>query len=160
MARVAQVDEIDVMILRLLQGRGRLARSRMSEQVGRSVPSVSERMRKLEARGVIIGYHAVLEACRLQLYVTAFLLISAEGVERVDALARTASVHDEVLEVHATSGHGDCLLKVRTHSLDTLEELRLGLLARSGVRDVEAWVVHQTHKETRRLPVEPVVLAS
>ena len=57
-----RIDDIDVRILQLLQERGRIKRNEIAEDVGLSVPSVSERMKKLQERGVIDGYHAVVQS--------------------------------------------------------------------------------------------------
>ena len=54
------LDDIDVKILNHLQEQGRAQRNKIAELVGLSVPSVSERMKKLEERGLIKGYHAIL----------------------------------------------------------------------------------------------------
>ena len=77
-----RIDEIDVKILNLLQAHGRMKRNRIAEEVGLSVPSVSERMRKLEERGVIAGYHAVVDGKRLHIDITAFIRVMVDSSSR------------------------------------------------------------------------------
>jgi DNA-binding Lrp family transcriptional regulator len=76
-----RLDATDARILTLLQQDGRIKRSRVAEEVGLSVPSVSDRMRKLEERGLITGYHAAVDARRLGLDVTAFIRVTITGSE-------------------------------------------------------------------------------
>src|SRR5262249_1944049 len=58
-------DAIDLQILATLQEHGRIALTKMAEQVGLSAPSVIERVKKLEDIGVITGYHAAVNARKL-----------------------------------------------------------------------------------------------
>ena len=68
-----ELDDIDRRLLDLLQDDCRTALVRLGEQVGLSAPSVLERIKKLEAAGIVDGYHAVLDAKRLGLDITAFI---------------------------------------------------------------------------------------
>ena len=67
------LDEIDIKILNHLQKAGRAQRNEIAEVVHLSVPSVSERMRKLEERGLIQDYVAVLDATLFHFDITAFI---------------------------------------------------------------------------------------
>ena len=57
-----ELDAIDLQIIGLLQEHGRIPLVKLGEQVGLSAPSVNERVKKLEDGGVIIGYHATVDA--------------------------------------------------------------------------------------------------
>jgi DNA-binding Lrp family transcriptional regulator len=59
------LDEIDLTILDILQKAGRTKRNDLAEAVGLSLPSASERLRKLEEHKIITGYHATLDYRRL-----------------------------------------------------------------------------------------------
>ncbi|NNE35074.1 MAG: winged helix-turn-helix transcriptional regulator, partial [Rhodothermales bacterium] len=76
-----RIDDTDVRILELLQGNGRIKRSRIAEEVGLSVPTVSDRMRKLEERGVLTAYTATLNPKRLHIDITAFVRVRIDGSE-------------------------------------------------------------------------------
>jgi len=60
-----RIDNTDPKILRLLQHSGRIKRIEVADEVGLSVPSVSDRMRKLRKSNLIQGYHAVVDAKQL-----------------------------------------------------------------------------------------------
>ncbi len=154
-----RIDDIDVKILTLLQDNGRMKRNRIAEEVGLSVPSVSERMRKLEERGVITGYHAVLDAKRLHVDITAFIRVMLEGSEYYRDFVDRAAEMDEVLEVHSITGEGSHILKIRTRNTTTLERLLSRIQAWPGVHGSSTSIVLSTFKETRELKPSPMELA-
>lgn len=149
-----RIDSIDARILNLLQAQGRMKRNEISEEVGLSVPSVSERMRKLEAAGIITGYHAVVDADRLNYPVTAFIRIIMRNSGRyghmIDELHQVA----EVLEIHSITGEGSHMVKVRTRDTRSLEALLGRIQAISGVTGTRTSIVLNTFKETRQLMAE------
>ncbi len=151
--RIDEIDEIDAHILTLLQARGRMKRNAVSDKVGLSVPAVSERMRKLEARGVITGYHAVVDARRLHVDIGAFIRVRVDGSEHYPGFLDAVLAMDEVLEAHSITGDGSHLLKVRTRNTASLEKLLSRLQKIPGVRGTSTSVVLSTFKETRAIPV-------
>lgn len=151
-----RIDEIDVKILSLLQENGRMKRNAIAEKVGLSLPAVSERMRKLEDRGVISGYYAVVDAKRLHLDITAFIRVMVDGSGRYPELVEQACVSDEILEVHSITGQGSHILKIRTRNTTTLERLLSRIQSWPGVNGTATSIVLSTYKETRSLPVQPI----
>lgn len=154
-----RLDATDAQILDLLQMRGRIKRTEIAEAVGLSIPSVSERMRKLEARGVIDGYHAVVNAKRLGRDITAFVRVRSLGSEHYDAFVDAVTAMDEVLELHSITGEGSHLLKVRVANTAALERLLGSIQALDGVRGTQTSLVLSTRKETRYVRAEPMTLA-
>ncbi|MEM1127397.1 MAG: Lrp/AsnC family transcriptional regulator [Bacteroidota bacterium] len=155
-----KVDEIDAHILRLLQANGRMKRNRIAEEVGLSVPSVSERMRKLEERGVIEGYHAVVDAKRLHLDILAFIRVTVDGSERYPEFVQRATNLIGVLEVHSITGDGTHILKIRTRNTTTLEALLSTLQSWPGVHSTTTSITLSTFKETRTVEATPTTLLS
>ena len=152
------IDEIDVKILELLQEDGRMQRSDVAEEVDLSISAVSDRMRKLEERGVIEGYRAVVDAKRLHLDITAFIRVSVEGSERYSGFVDRVSDMQQVLEVHSITGEGSHLLKVRTTNTTTLERFLSDIQAIPGVTHTTTSIVLSTFKETQTVPAEPMTL--
>ena len=153
-----RIDEIDAQILNLLQMNGRMKRNRIAEEVGLSLPSVSERMRKLEERGVIQGYYAVVDHKRLRMDITAFILINVDGKENYDEFVRLASENESILEVHLITGQGSHLLKVRTRDTTSLEHFLLELQSWPGVHGTSTSIVLSSYKETRFIKALPTYL--
>ena len=155
-----RIDEVDARILELLQDSGRMKRNRIAEDVGMSLPSVSDRMRKLEERGVIKGYHAVLDAKRLHYDITAFIRVMVDGSVNYEGFVQTAMGLDEVQEVHSITGEGSHILKVRTRNTTTLEKLLAAIQAMPGVHGTSSSIVLSTYKETRNLKASPMLLVT
>jgi Lrp/AsnC family leucine-responsive transcriptional regulator len=148
------IDDTDVKILELLQQEGRMQRNELAEEIGLSISAASERMRKLEERGVIEGYRAIVDPKRLRLDITAFLRVSVEGSERYSTFVERVTGMDEVLEVHSITGEGSHLLKVRTRNTTTLEALLSEIQAISGVAQTTTSIVLSTFEETRAVSAE------
>jgi len=152
------IDEIDVKILELLQEDGRMQRSDIAEVVDLSISAVSDRMRKLEERGVIQGYRAVVDPKRLHLDITAFIRVSVEGSERYSGFVERVGDMEEVLEVHSITGEGSHLLKVRTKNTTTLERFLSDIQALPGITHTTTSIVLSSFKESRTVPAEPMEL--
>ena len=153
-----KLDATDAHILDLLQRDGRIKRKDVAEAVGLSLPSASERMRKLEERGVVTGYHATLDAKRLGVDVTALVRVSVDGSEHYPAFVEAVAAMDAVQELHSITGEGSHLLKVRVRNTSGLEALLGQIQALPGVRGTQTSIVLSTLKETRYLPAEPMAL--
>src|SRR5882672_1719263 len=106
-----ELNEIDLGILALLQENCRTSLARIGEQVGLSAPSVIERVKKLEDRGVIRGYHAILDARRLGMDITAFIGVSVSHPRLIDAFEEEIDTIEDVLECHHVTGGYTLLLK-------------------------------------------------
>ncbi len=143
-----KIDDIDIQILSLLQQNGRMKRSRIAEEVGLSIPSVSDRMRKLEERGVITGVHARLDGKRMHVDITAFIRVRVDGSQNYPAFVELATANPEIQEVHSITGEGSHILKVRTKNTTTLERLLSQIQAWSGVTGTSTSIVLSTMKES------------
>jgi len=117
--------DVDRALLAALARDGRASYTDLAERVGLSVSAVHQRVRRLEQRGLITGYHASLDAKGLGLGLTAFVSITPmEAAQPDDAPARLA--HLSAIEAcHSVAGAESYILKVRVASPDALE----GLLA-------------------------------
>ncbi len=146
-------DGIDLKILEILQTRGQSTRSELAEEVKLSIPTVSERIRKLSESGFIRSINALLDARKVHLEVTAFILVSSESPGYYPKIIERAATFDEILECHAITGEGSHLLKVLTHSTETLEKLLSEIQSWPGVSTTRTNVVLSTHKETTVVPL-------
>jgi Lrp/AsnC family leucine-responsive transcriptional regulator len=119
-----QLDPISWKILAELQKDARLSYAEVGRRVGLSTPAAAERVRRLEAGGVIQGYEARIDPTRLGLAVAAFIRIRLSGSETL-AKRLTALAHQmpEVLECHRCTGDESFILKVRVESVQHLEKL-------------------------------------
>lgn len=142
-----KVDAVDILILKILQVQGRTKRNELAEHVKLSIPAVSERLRKLEERGVIRGYHTLLDARKLGLGLTAFIFLTTESSSYYDQIIEKALAHPEILECHAITGDGSHILKIRTLSTESLEKLLSHIQSWPGVTNTRTNVVLSSPKE-------------
>jgi Lrp/AsnC family transcriptional regulator, leucine-responsive regulatory protein len=147
------IDDIDATILKNLQENGRIRRNSLAEIVGLSLPSLSERMRKLEEAGIITGYAAILNPKKLGKDVTAFITVTIDTSKHYHGFIEHATGTPEILECHAITGDGSHLLKVRTDTTTTLEKLLSKIQSWAGVAGTRTQLVLSTTKESFVLPI-------
>jgi Lrp/AsnC family leucine-responsive transcriptional regulator len=152
------LDDIDRGILAALQENCRMPLARIGEQVGLSAPSVVERVKKLEDGGVIRGYHALLDARRLGVDITAFIGVTIDHPRLLTTFEDQVRDVPGVLECHHVTGSYSLMLKVKTENTSSLERLISRLRSIEGVDRTETMVVLSTHIEGARIPLgaEPV----
>lgn len=146
-------DDVNVFVLNLLQDHGRITFTRLAAIVGRSVPAVSARIRRLEVQGFLSGNHAVLNHHRLGLHATAFALVHLQHARDGLAFADFAASRADILEDHALAGSPDHFVKLRTTGVVELQSLLEAIENRPGVLSIKVDRVTQSFKETRRIPV-------
>ena len=157
------LDSKDLELLKILQENGRASLGSLGEQVGLSSPAVTERLRKLEERGILRGFYAQLNPDKLALDITAFIQVRVDSSTHYPDFIEQVATHNEVMECHAITGDASHLLKIRTRNTETLEKL-LGEIQRwPGVTGTRTNLVLSTHKESSALPTvyaEEVVATS
>ncbi len=148
------IDDIDMLILNLVQENGRIAQAEVARLVGLAPSAVLERLRKLESRGVIKGYAALVDPRAVDQSMLAFISVRSEEAPGDDSVSRALAQCPEVLEVHHVAGEDCYLLKVRARDAEHIGQLlrhRFGRIP--GVRSTRTTIVLGTVKETPRLPV-------
>lgn len=122
------MDKIDQRLVDLLQRNGRATQLELAKNVGLSQPAVAERIRKLEERGVITGYAALVDAPKLGVDITAFIGVAIGHPKYFDAFNRKVDGLAEVLECHRVAGEDSYLLKVKTRNPRSLDRLLVDVL--------------------------------
>jgi len=148
------IDEIDSKIIELLQDNARIAQADVARAVGLAPSAVLERIRKLETRGVIRGYTALVDPRTLGQGMLAFVSVRTEESPGDDSVARALAQCPEVLELHHVAGDDCYLLKVRARDAEHIGHLlrhRFGRIP--GVRSTRTTIVLETVKETPRMSV-------
>jgi Lrp/AsnC family leucine-responsive transcriptional regulator len=151
------IDETDAIILDLLQENARISQADVARAVGLAPSAVMERIRKLETRGVIRGYTALVDPHALELPMLAFVAVRSESAPGDDSVALALSKCPEVLELHHVAGDDCYLLKVRARDAEHIGQLlrhRFGRIP--GVTSTRTTIVLETVKETPRLSVGAV----
>jgi Lrp/AsnC family leucine-responsive transcriptional regulator len=148
-----RIDDTDARILELLQHDGRESYAEVGQTVGMSGPSAHERVKKLEARGIIRGYAALVDPTMLGYGVLAFMFIKqVPGTIATDLTGDFAAV-EEIEECHHIAGEADYLLKVRATDTRHLERILHKIQAVPHVFTTETQVVFSSAFERRPLRV-------
>jgi Lrp/AsnC family transcriptional regulator, leucine-responsive regulatory protein len=142
------VEEIDRKILGLLCRDGRISFTELSKQTGLSVSATHQRVRRLERRGLIKGYAAVIDPADAGLPLTAFVSIKpfdpAAPDDAPERLAHLAAIE----ACHSVAGEENYILKVRVASPTDLEDLLQEIRASAGV-STRTTIVLSTPYENR-----------
>ena len=147
------IDEIDRKIVELLQTDARLSNAAIAEQVGLTSSTVHDRVKKMERKGIIKGYVAVVDAEQLGKPVTAFVRLSVGAtsgsyVESKNSVMEVCQAEPDVLEGHGVAGEDCYVLKVRAASPKDLERLIERIRMSSLVSRSTTNVVLSTFKES------------
>src|SRR4051794_37216961 len=106
MTTQADIDQLDLAILRELQADGRMSNVDLAGRVGLSPSATLERVRRLEREGVIEGYVARVDPGSLGRHVTVFVSVSLREHRKsaVEHFEAAVAEVPEVLECHHTAG--------------------------------------------------------
>lgn len=134
--------------MQLLCSDGRMSYTDLARETGLSTSAVHQRVRRLEQRGVIKGYAAVVDPYAVDLPLTAFISIKPIDVsmpdDAPDKLAHLAAIE----ACHSVAGEESYILKVRVASPSDLEEL-LGRIRSAANVSTRTTVVLSTPYEGR-----------
>lgn len=148
-----RINANDARILDVLQRDGRRAYADLGAEVGMSGPSAHERVKKLEARGVITGYAAVVDPAAVGFDILAFSWITqAPGTTSNDLTDSFAGI-PEIEECHHITGEADYLIKVRARDTRDLERVLRLVQSTKDVFQTETDVVFSSGFERRPLHV-------
>lgn len=147
------IDEMDRRILSLLQQDARLPNAEIARRVGMAPSATLERLRKLEERGVILGYECRVDPRKLGLGLTAFIFVKASDKGDHETAERLKQ-HPNVLEVHHVAGEDCYLVKVRAADAEDLGRmLRTEFNSLPSVHSTRTTIVLGTLKESTRIPI-------
>lgn len=148
------MDTFDLQILRLVQTDNRRSAADLGQEIGLSVSAVSDRLRRLNAAGVIRANHAVVDPLRAGLTLCAFMFVDLEPRADEAAFAAALQALPEVLEAHHVTGPHSWLVKVRVRDSAALQQLIASQIKRlPSVLRIETIIALDTAKETLELPL-------
>jgi Transcriptional regulators len=153
MALSERISTNDAHILDVLQRDGRRPYADLGGDVGMSGPSAHERVKKLEARGVITGYAAIVDPRTLGYDILAFSWVTqAPGTVAHDLTDSFAAI-PEIEECHHITGEADYLIKVRARDTRDLERVLRRVQSTQDVFSTETDVVFSSGFERRPLHI-------
>ena len=116
------LDDVNVRLLGELLHEPRLTMSELGRRIGMSSPAVTERVRRLEEAGIILGYRLDINPVPLGLPISAYIRIRPNPgqLPRIAELARQIP---EVVECHRITGEDCFILKVHLPGMDQLDRI-------------------------------------
>jgi len=152
-----ELDRIDRRILEVLQEEGRIPITELAARVNLSTTPCSERVKRMERDGTIMGYYARVHPGALGRNLLVFLEIklSAKSGDVFDKVRAELARVPEVLECHLVSGEFDYLVKARLPEMSAYRKLLGDLLKRlPASASSHSYVVMEEVKETLAMPVD------
>lgn len=149
---MTELDDVDRRLLTLLAADGRSSFTDLARQTGLSTSAVHQRVRRLEQRGAVTGYRAVVDAQVVGLPLTAFVSITPIDPAAVDDAPALLADLPAIEACHSVAGEESYILKVRVADPGALESLLQEIRAAAGVR-TRTTVVLSTPWEDRAQPL-------
>ena len=147
------LDNLDLKILRTLQQNGRTKRNELAELVGLSIPSVSDRLKKLESNGIIEGYYAKVKRQAFGFDILAFIMVMMDSSKHYKDLIKHVAKHPNIIECYSVLGEGSHLLKVAVKNTESLEKLLSEIQTWTGVISTNTTFVLSAIKETTEINI-------
>lgn len=153
--RSAVLDKADMHILALLQREGRISNVALARRVNLSASPCLERVRRLEAAGLIQGYGARLDAAALGFGTTAFIQVTLDRTtaEVFDRFRDEVVLIAAVAECHMVAGGFDYLLKLRLADMEAYRSVLATIVDLPGVAQTHTYVVIEPIKPDLGLPL-------
>jgi Lrp/AsnC family leucine-responsive transcriptional regulator len=117
------MDAIDINILKLLKENSRISASEISSKINLSIPAVSDRLRKLDASGVIEKYTVIISNKKMNKNITVIMFVSLKNPNFTDKFVEFIQNENEIIECHYLTGDFDYALKIVTEDTETLEKI-------------------------------------
>ena len=152
-----KIDRTDKKILEILQKNAKITNAKLSKQIGLSPAPTLERVRKLESRGIISGYHAKLNMSKIGLSVSTFVMVSLKGHNKKNLQSFIDKIKDveNIVECHHITGSGDFILRIVAEDIESYQELMLDKVSEIEVTDsLQSMVILSTFKDNKVIPVQ------
>ena len=152
-----KIDRTDKKILEILQKNAKITNAKLSKQIGLSPAPTLERVRKLESRGIISGYHAKLNMSKVGLGVSTFVMVSLKGHNKKNLQSFLDKIKDveNIVECHHITGSGDFILRIVAEDIESYQELMLDKVSEIEVTDsLQSMVILSRFKDNKVIPVQ------
>ncbi len=139
------IDDKDKQIIDILLESGREPASSISEKIGISVPTVTDRIKKMQDSEIISGFKAVINYKKLGYDVSALITIISESSSNYTDIVEKSKKTSEVVSCFATTGSGSHVMLVNAKDTDSLEKILRNIQGWPGVKRTETQIVLSTH---------------
>lgn len=149
------MDDLNKKALSELMAHGRITWAELASRMDLSSPAAADRVRRLEDKGIIKGYHAEIDPEKVGYGLTAFIFITLERPEHTAEFLHLIKEIPEIQECHHITGEDNYLVKVRCHGTRDLDRIiTTELRGMHGVVKTKTVIVLDTQKETTTVPLK------
>jgi Lrp/AsnC family leucine-responsive transcriptional regulator len=141
------MDIIDYKILKCLKNNSRQKVVTISEKINLSVSAVIERIKKMEAKGIIKKYSIILDQKQLGNDMVALMEISLEHPKYYDSFTSMVKQNSNIVSCYYLTGDFDFMLKILTDSSAGLELIHRKIKSMEGVSNTKTHFVLKSIKE-------------
>jgi Lrp/AsnC family transcriptional regulator, leucine-responsive regulatory protein len=150
-----ELDKMDLQILQIMQGNGRITNLQLSQEIGLSPAPTLERVRKLENSGLIKSYHAVVDEELLGLGIKTFLQIQLDfhRDNAIETFVKEVQAIKEITECHHVTSGCDFILKIYVKDIKAYERLIMEKISKiSVIKTFQTMMILSTSKNEPVLP--------
>jgi Lrp/AsnC family leucine-responsive transcriptional regulator len=146
------MDNIDLQILQILQKKARIPNVEVARNIGMAPSAVLERIKKLEARGVIQGYEVRLNPEMFNCSMIAFIHIKVAAQDQLLETSELLSKIEQIQEVHYLAGDDCLMVKLRvSNNLELETILRTRIASLENVINTKTFIALSTFKESAKI---------
>ena len=150
---VIKLDQVDRDILNILQIEARSSASHIADKISMSIPAVTDRIKKLQESGVIMGFTTMLDYRKVGLDISAFITVISESSSHYSDVVRKANKMPEVVQCFTTTGNGSHVLLAITENTHSLEKLLRVIQGWPGVMRTETQMILSSYKGINALKI-------
>ena len=152
------MDKVDLQILQILQKKARIPNVEVARNIGMAPSAVLERIKKLEAQGIIEGYEVRLNPEMFNCAMVAFIKVKVSASANLKEAGNVLSKIEQVQEVHYLAGE-DCLMtKLRVSDNTELETvLRTQIANLNWVKETKTLIALSTYKESAKISLPETI---
>lgn len=150
------LDNIDLKILRILQENAKITNLQLSSEIGLSPAPTLERVKKLERKKLIKGYHAQLNSELVGVGISAIIQITlTRQVENaISNFKKEINKIPEIMECYQVTGNADYVIKVMMKDMRAFEELISQKLSKmEEIGQMQTMVILSQIKDSKVLPL-------
>lgn len=153
-----ELTKTDLQLLRLLQQDCRQPITEIAKEMGIPVTTAYDKVRRMEERGIIKGYAALLNEAEVNFRTTALILVSVGYPPRTEfsqeQVAERLAAFEEITEIYIIAGDWDLMLKIKSQSIEDIGDFVIKQLRNiEGIAKTKTIAVFRKVKETVSLPI-------
>jgi DNA-binding Lrp family transcriptional regulator len=142
------LDDLDIRLIALLRGDGRMAVAKLAARLGVSRATVAARMDRLERSGAIVGYTVVLRAQTQAQSVSAVTMIEVDG-KHAETIIRRLMGFPEIRALYTTNGRWDVVAEIEAETLASFDDLLRQMRQIDGIANTETSILLAARKTLR-----------